>query len=174
MKQPARFKHRRYIGIDPDSKNSGVAVLSVYDEKDEEGNVAQIELFTADFHTAEDFILLSANNEKDSVVAIEKCWATTANWHLPKVCSPNMAAKIGLNTGKCHMVGMLFEEFCKNNKFDHILVEPLKKIWGPSRNNKISHNELMQVLRSMHVRYIGGARTNQEKRDAALIALTRQ
>lgn len=174
MKQQMRFKHKQYIGIDPDSKNSGVAILSVYDVKDEKGNVAQIELFTADFHTAEGLIRLMESHVDDTVVAIEKCWATTANWHLPKVCSPNMAAKIGLNTGKCHMVGMLFEDFCKRNGFNYTLVDPLKKIWGKTRNEKISHNELMQVFRSMHIRYIGGVRTNQEERDAALIALTRQ
>lgn len=167
-----RFSHSSCIGIDPDSSKSGVAVVSVYKERDDEGYDASIYMFTAEFHDLIQF--LRQNDAGDCLVAIEKCWATTANWHLPKACTSNMAAKIGLNTGKCHMVGILLEEYCKKCEVNHVLVEPLRKIWGPYRNNKISHNELMQVLRSMHIRYKGQNRTNQEERDAALIALTRK
>lgn len=172
MQQTSRFKHSQYIGIDPDTSKSGVAVISTYTEKDPEGYAASIRMSTMDFHTLIQF--LRRNDAGDMLVAIEKCWATTANWHLPKACTPNAAAKIGLNTGKCHMVGILLEEYCLKNEVNHALVEPLRKIWGPQRNSKISHGELMQVLRSMHIRYIGPNRTNQEERDAALIALTRR
>ena len=44
------------------------------------------------------------------------------------------------------------------------LIKPLRKIWH-GRDKKITHDELCQITKMINVR-----RTNQEERDAALLA----
>jgi len=84
------------------------------------------------------------------------------------------AAKKHYEVGRCHEIGILLTEFCRHNAMAYEEVFPLEKCWKGT-DRKITHEELMEQFEKLgisvdeaHLR-----RSNQEERDAALIAITR-
>lgn len=142
-------KYKTYIGIDPDIEKSGVAVLDVA--------TRSVRVATLPFFDALDVL---ADNAEGALVCIEAAWETK-NWHyLPSDSRAVVSAK-GLSIGRNQQVGIMFAQWCERAGIAYRLVKPLKKIWQ-GHGRKITQKEINQFMQL--------ARTNQEGRDAALIA----
>lgn len=154
------------IGIDPDVEKSGVAFLDC--------STRMLEVDTLSFADLLDYLLSVKRKaevqQKHVRIIIEAGWLNKAHWHLsPKDTKQSAAAK-GNSAGRNHEVGRKIAEMCEHWQLPYELIKPLAlkvcgvNIWkGP--DGKITHNELS---------YFTGltGRTNQEARDAALIAWT--
>ena len=89
-------------------------------------------------------------------------WKNKAHWHIGKGGSAARSALIGNHTGRNHEVGRKIVEMCRHYGIEVVEQPPLRKMWR-GRDGKITHEELQ------HFTGITG-KTNQETRDAALIA----
>lgn len=146
------------IGIDPDTNRSGVAFLDV--------NNKALKVNTLGFFDLIDYL----KNEKVKnkalgkklLVVVEASWNIKANWHLSQHERKQRAAAKGYDVGRNHEVGRLIVEFCKYAGMEVLEHFPLRKSWKGG-DGKITHEELS---------YFTGiqGRTNQEQRDAALLA----
>lgn len=148
------------VGIDPDVEKSGYAVLNCRDRK-----VSTIDALG--FFQLYSYLTALAErtrlNDARLIVVVEASWMIQANWHVTKSDRRNRAAAKGYDVGRNHQVGMLIVEMCKVNGipvFEHI---PLRKCWA-GKDRKITHEELVQFCP------VEKTRTNQEMRDAALLA----
>ena len=146
---------RIVVGIDPDCKKSGVATIDGY------GN--RIEVRTLDFSTLIDYIV-KLSSEHDVWVYVEAGWKITHNWHTQRNDKPSVAAKKGYSVGRNHETGIKIVEMCRYHGVQVQEVKPLRKIWD-GRDKKITHDGLLMGTK-MNIK----KRTNQEERDAALIA----
>lgn len=146
------------IGIDPDVTKSGVAFLEVSTRK--------LEVSALDFASLLDY-LQSVRRESATaglrvVVAVEAGWLNTAHWHVGDGDSRRTAAAKGNAAGRNHETGRKIVELCRHYGLEVVEQRPLKKMWS-GRDGKITHEELAAFTGLM-------GRTNQEGRDAALIA----
>ena len=148
-------KKTMIVGIDPDTVKSGVAV---YDKE-----TKKLELSCLSFFELQDY--LSNAKKCIKVVKIEAGYLNKKNnWHISK--NIRTASRVGANVGANHEVGKKIVEMCKYLEIDYIECKPLKKTNG----NKVSGVELKRRLIQLGINPIIG-RTNQEMRDAALIAI---
>ena len=144
-----------YIGIDPDTDRSGVAIFS--------NNVMQCAaLAFADMVR----LILQMHKEAEQqgdelIVVVEAGWKNATNWHVSTKDTPWLAAKKGLAVGRNQQVGKCLVELLKAENVQVVEQKPLRKIW---RKGKISHAELAKLVK------LNQKRTNQEMRDAALLA----
>lgn len=155
------------IAIDPDIDGSGVAVFYMSTKLFQAGNMILPKLvdFLKDkkgWCEGEGFSL---------VVVIEASYLVSANWHLSWDDSKNRAAAKGRQVGRNHEIGRQIAEFCKYLEIPYEEKLPLKKCWS-GKDGKISHAELMLLIEGMGLPAWTG-RTNQEMRDAMLLALDR-
>lgn len=139
------------IGIDPDVDKNGVAEI--------DGEVMKV--------SAMKFapLIYYLNNKKsvgDIIVLIEAGWLNQSNWHLYSRMTIHKAAQIGNATGRNHEVGRKIAEMCEYNNIPYKLIKPLKKVWK-GRDGKITAEEFEKFTGLK-------GRTNQEMRDAGLIA----
>lgn len=142
------------IAIDPDCNKSGVAVLCK--------QTKSLELSSKTFPELLDFLQSVKNNYENAIVIVEAGYLIRSNWHLTRFDSKQTAAAKGNSAGRNHEVGRKIVEMLKHYGIEYIEQRPLVKCWnGPDR--KITHKELASFTG------IKG-RTNQEERDAALIA----
>lgn len=149
------------IGIDPDITASGVAVLDVKTE--------EITLMNLNFVELIDYLnRLSALCEKENIsakIVIEYSAGTQHNWHLSNQYeSKRVISAKGYDLGRNHQIEQDIYDFVKEILEMPIRRQPpFKKCWnGPNR--KITHKEIVNIMP------IKDRTTNQEKRDAALIA----
>lgn len=144
-----------YIGIDPDTDRSGVAIFS--------NNVMQCAaLAFADMVG----LILQMHKEAeqkgdDVIVVVEAGWLNKSNWHITYKDNAWLAAAKGIAVGRNQQVGKCLVELLKAEKVQVVEQKPLRKVW---RKGKISHAELSKLVR------LNQKRTNQEMRDAALLA----
>lgn len=149
---------RYFIGIDPDVEASGIAVVD-----------AEKRCFC--WATTRPFPELLEDVERfkryytDFRIVVEASWMTTKNWHLPKTCSLARAAAMGRSVGRNHATGEHFVAWCRHKGVDVVEQPPLRKCWR-GRDGKITHAELAQFVEGLQ------KRTNQEERDAVLLAWT--
>lgn len=146
------------IGIDPDVDKSGIAQL------DNESKQMQV--------SALPFPLLCAYLQKEKasaeqsgksiVVLIEAGWLNHSNWHLIRGMTIQKAAQIGNATGRNHETGRKIAEMCHYFGITYKLIKPLKKMWKGA-DGKITAEEFSRITGCT-------SRTNQEMRDAGLIA----
>lgn len=139
------------IGIDPDVDKSGVATL--------DSATGELRLACMAFPVLTDY--LRGNTE--ARVYIEAGWLERAHHHVGWGDSGALAARKGNAVGRNHEVGRLIAEMCAHYGIRHECVRPLRKMWR-GRDRKITHEEFCRVTG-----YKSG-RTNQEERDAGLIA----
>lgn len=146
------------IGIDPDAEKSGVAIL----ERDTRTLTLKTLAF-ADLLECLQYQQRKATvKEQRLVVVIEAGWLNAGNWHIHYSSSLQKAAAIGRSTGMNHQTGILLAEICKFWGMAYETPKPLLKCWK-GKDRKITHEELASFTG------ITG-RTNQEERDAALLA----
>ena len=153
-------KPKIIVAIDPDVEKNGVA--TVFPE------IRELQVQTLPFAQTMDYLLELSNRYeaegKPFKVIIEAGWQYRTNWHLDWRDSKEKAAAKGNNAGRNEQVSRLLGEMCEHWKIPYEFVKPLKKIWQ-GRDRKITAEELEQVTGKM-------IRTNQEGRDAALLAWT--
>lgn len=151
-------KYDNIIAIDPDVDKSGVAYLKTA--------TRQLEVSCLTFPTLLDY-LQHAKKERDEaketlIIVVEAGWLIKSNWHLKGKDNKRIASAKGNSAGRNHEVGRKIVEMCKHYGLEVVEKYPLKKNWKGSEG-KITHEEL---------KYFTGltGMTNQESRDAALIA----
>jgi hypothetical protein len=146
------------IAIDPDVDKSGFAILLPQTRVLEVGTKTFPELMTALQNAKQN---ATAQN-KTLVAVVEAGWLNSSNWHVKDASGAKKAAKIGNNTGRNHEVGRKIIEMSRSYGIETIEQRPLVKIWK-GKDRKITHKELAAFTGMM-------GKTNQESRDAALIA----
>lgn len=154
------------IGIDPDVDKNGVAFLNCTTKK--------LKIMAYKFADTLDYLRRVKREAEVTnthfMVVIEAGWLNKAHWHLTAKDTKQMAAAKGNYVGRNHETGRKLAEMCEYFNIPHKLQKPLAlksggmHLWN-SKDGKITHEELVNFTG-----YSG--RTNQEGRDAALIAWT--
>lgn len=152
------------IGIDPDVDKSGVAFLDCGSRK--------LQILNLRFPDLLDYLQYAKRtaevSQRNLRVIIEAGWLNKAHWHIYPRDSKQSAAAKGNSAGRNHEVGRKIAEMCEHWQIPHELMKPLAlKIGGANiwqgRDGKITAEELAAFTGVT-------GRTNQEGRDAALIA----
>lgn len=146
------------LGIDPDITRSGFAIIDQINRK--------IQLMSLTFQEALQWFEEHCNQTKEYTIIVEKSWQTAHNFHLNGKQNYVVASKIGYYIGMNHQAGKHIVEIAKYYGYDVVEKAPLRKVW---KRGKITHDEMDLVLR--HVDIIPPRRTNQEERDAAMLAM---
>ena len=146
------------IAIDPDVEKNGVAYLNCENKN--------LEISTLSFPELLDYLRYvqrcAETTQKHLVVVVEAGYMNKGNWHLnPKDTKAAAAAK-GNHAGRNHETARKIDEMCKHWQMEVKEVKPLEKCWK-GKDRKITHEELARFTGVM-------GRTNQEGRDAALLA----
>lgn len=147
------------IGIDPDVDKSGVAVLSTNLRK----VYVDAKCFPDLLESLQSDVRLYNATFRNYVVVVEASWMIRGNWHLTERGRKQYAAATGYKVGCNHQVGKLIVEMCKHYEIPVVEHIPLRKCWS-GKDGKITHEELIQFCP------VDKTRTNQEMRDAALLA----
>ena len=148
-----------FIGIDPDVDKNGVAIV----EK-ESRHLECAALTFADTLGYLQWVAKRATETEATVkVYVEAGWLNRTNWHLSKWDNRGQVVAKGVSQGRNEQVSRLLGEMCQSYGLDWIHIKPLRKIWK-GKDRKITHDELCAITGMVY------GRTNQEMRDAALIA----
>ena len=146
------------IGIDPDVNKSGVGVVS--------GNGKEVQVDSMVFPELLQFLQGEAYTASvtgvKKVVVVEASWKISTNWHTGRGDSIRTAARKGKDAGRCHEVGRKIVECAQYYGLEVVERLPLKKIWK-GKDGKITDAEIKAFMPIQ-------GRTNQEERDAALLA----
>ena len=145
------------IYIDPDCDRSGIAIVKGMSDL----TILNLALFDLFDYLNKYYIMIDC-------VYIEASWLISNNWTSKGKVNERGKAKIDNGVGKNHAYGEVIEKMCKYLELNYKLVKPLKKAWKGS-NGKITHVELISLLKGKFNHNI--TRTNQESRDAVLLAI---
>ena len=163
--RPFRTAADYVIGIDPDAEQSGIALLV--------RQTGALTLQTLPFPELLDYIKLLSDRakmiEKKSLcVVVEAGWMNdTANFH--GYHHDNRGEKIARDVGRNNETGRKIAEMCRHWAIPTAEVPPLPlrigkfNLWSGPRG-KITHDEFCTLTGCRQ------GRTNQEERDAALLA----
>lgn len=149
---------RTIIGIDPDCGKSGVCTLRLESKA--------MHLQTLTFPALLDYLLsirsaYAIQREQRFIVVVEAGWLVNkSNYH---AYQGRRAEKISKDVGANHETGRKIIEMCRHYGIKVVEQHPLKKYWR-GKDGKITHEEIIAFTT------ISDNRTNQEQRDAALIA----
>ncbi|MDD6211289.1 MAG: hypothetical protein PUB21_11875 [Bacteroidales bacterium] len=151
------MKYDYLIGIDPDVKSSGIAQLEVSSRR--------LHLDTQPFPQLIDTIVSLSksiiNSRQTLLVIVEAGWLNEKScFHAAK---GKGAERIAKNVGANHQTGRLIIEMLRYHQIPVEEIKPLQKHWKGTEG-KITHEEL-SYFTGIKVK-----RSNQEQRDAALIA----
>lgn len=140
------------FAIDADTDKSGFAILDTIERRLHE--VGKLDFFS----------LLSRMHlyRENTLFVIEKNWETTKNFHYAQ--SVAVATKIANNTGRNQQTAILLAEYCKSRRLTYYLQKPLCRVW---QKGKISAEELKKCFDGYDI----PTRTNQDERDAILLAI---
>lgn len=147
------------IGIDPDCEKSGLAVYLPYNSQMLIGSYLFAELLDH---------IRSWTINHTIVCVVEAGWKNQSNWHLTN-CNKRQAAAIGNAVGRNHETGRKIVEMLRHYGIEVIEQPPYVKTWR-GRDRKITHAEITELLNNNGIRYTF-SRSNQEERDAILLAL---
>lgn len=156
------------IGIDPDSKASGCAILDL--EKRE------LTLSTQPFFLLTDLLDNFRTSEtvlkRKILVVLENAYGTTHNWHYSPKDTRGTIAKKGYSIGLCAQTYNLLLSYTMQKGLDYIEQSPLVKLWRGT-DRKITHEELVSYCKRNRITLhaTNQMRSNQEERDAALLAI---
>ena len=151
------MKYDIVIGIDPDIDKSGVAYLNV--------NNRTLEVSTLSFAQVVEYFNHVVEQKKAGqsvIVVVEASWMVKSNWHLKFGSRKEYAAATGYKVGQNHQTGKLICEMARAIGLEVLEHAPLRKCWK-GKDGKITADELQQITGLI-------GRTNQESRDAALLA----
>lgn len=161
QKEPSeRLDHRRYyVGIDPDVDKSGLVLI------DRQGRCI-LHAEALDFPSAIGYLRsLKQEHAQDplSLLVVIEDSDISANWHYNSLDSKGTCAAKGRSVGMCHATARHLRECCENIGLPVLMQQPLRKLWR-GKDGKITHKEAALFMSGLP------ARTNQEVRDAALLA----
>lgn len=155
------------IAIDPDVTKSGIAILNV--------PTREVKLLSLKFPETIEFLFehIAAHEPNEPLaVCIEAGWLNKPNFHIYSHDRPAVAAAKGRSVGRNEQVSRCLIEYSQwlADKQNTTLItvhaiKPLEKHWY-GKDKKITHEELAYFVQGLPTR------TNQEERDAALIAWT--
>lgn len=156
MNCPSKFDN--VIGIDPDKVKSGVACLKP--------STRQMELSNFSFPMLLEYLQYAKRKSEELneslVVVVEAGWLNAKScFH---VAQGKQAEKIAKDVGANHETGRKIIEMCEHYGINVVAKAPLAKCWN-GKDKKITHEELASFTGIM-------GRTNQDARDAALLAWT--
>lgn len=148
------------VGIDPDIKASGVALL------DEDARI--IKLYKMPIYSLFNWCRWIAETTHDKQVRyiVELDRQTTYNWHVNPRDNCRVAKQKGFWQGSNHQLAIDIVDLLRESDLDVTEQAPLRKCWT-GKDRKITHQE----LRSIEGITWNKAVENQEERDAALLAL---
>ena len=164
------------IGIDPDIERNGVACIRRSRRELEVACLTfpeTLEFIKTKFREWDEFNRLTA--PASFMVYVEAGWLNKGNWHVTESrngkSSPSAwAAAVGKHDGECSAVSKKLLECLEYYNIPCSPIKPLRKCWK-GRDRKITHDELLKELEIYKVGHKLGGRSNQEVRDAALVAL---
>lgn len=144
------------IGIDPDIKKSGMATFYK----------GELLVETLPFPELIEKLYMLSTLPDDVLVVVEAGWLNEkSNFHGQH---SGKAERIAKNVGSNHQTGRHIVEMAKHFGLEVIEHKPLNKEWkGPG--GKITQDELNYTLQQNGIPEI--ARSNQDARDAALLAI---
>lgn len=148
------------VAIDPDVDKSGVAILDT--------SYHRLSLMSLSFPELVEY-LMGLQGSNATTVCVEAGWMINSNWHIKRYDSKQSACAKGNSTGRNHEVGRKMVELCEYWKIPCKTIKPLRKYWR-GRDGKITHDEIKRVVASYGIE--PPKRTNQEERDAILLALS--
>lgn len=161
-KNPKQYE--TIIGIDPDAEKNGIATLNPKTRK--------LTATAMSFADTLDYLRYKQHQAQTTntkmIVVIEAGWLNKAHWHIGYRDSQQAAAAKGNAVGRNHETGRKLAEMCQHWEIDYQLVKPLAltiggvHLWN-GKDGKITAEELKAMTGLT-------GRTNQEARDAALIA----
>lgn len=161
---PTKAKPQIIYAIDPDADKSGIAKLTV--------STRRLDAVTMTFPELIDYfrtIMREAEvTNQPYLIVIEAGWLIKTHWHLGKGDSQQYAAAKGNAVGRNHETGRKLAEMCAHWNMPYKLIKPLPlkigraNLWS-GKDGKITAAELAEITGFSH-------RSNQESRDAALIA----
>ena len=160
------------IGIDPDTKASGWACIDLSDHTVHLETLTFMDilaLLTEWRREVDDHYLDEAYSYR---FVVEDIWKVAHNWHVSPRDNRLTISKKGYHIGRCSMVGQLIYEAIGAHFFPRIAQPPLRKVWR-GIDGKISHDELLELCEK-HDLILPPSKqkqTNQEERDALLLAL---
>lgn len=155
-----------YVGIDPDIDKSGYAILD-----QEARSIALAALpFPEIIENLKEHKKIAEESGKKLLLIVEASWkAGKTNWHTTKYDTTRTAAAKGYSVGQNHQTGILICEMARKMGIETEEQPPLRKIWK-GKDGKITQDELQKLFNTYGIHPVKG-RTNQEMRDAALMAL---
>lgn len=151
-------EYKIIIGIDPDVDKSGVAVYQ------EELDTIKISSITFAQIVSVFACIADYSNASDYLVVVEASWLNKSNWHLSSSDTKRSACAKGVSVGRNMQVGKCLVEVARELGLNVVEQKPLLKRWR-GKDGKITHEELCNLIQ------IHKSRTNQEERDACLLAL---
>lgn len=161
-----REKYDIIIGIDPDCGRSGVAVLDM--------GTREMQVHAMTFPELVQYLTCVAADCVEGMrilVVVEASWNTEANWHGGgRNRGRAYSASLGYDVGRNHETGRKISEMAQAYGLEVDERRPLRKCWK-GKDGKITHWELVSLLDGSGVRHSLGGRSNQEERDATLLAL---
>lgn len=160
------------VGIDPDTKASGWAVIDLSDRTVHLETLPFMDilsLLTEWRREVDDHYLDEAYSYR---FVVEDIWKVAHNWHVSPRDNLLTISKKGYHLGRCSMVGQLIYEAIGAHFFPRIAQPPLRKVWR-GIDGKISHSELLYLCEKHDLKLPPSKQkqTNQEERDALLLAL---
>lgn len=172
MRRQANEPHTFLIGIDPDTKASGWAVIDLSDRTVHLETLPFMDilaLLTEWRREVDDHYLDESYSYR---FVVEDIWTVAHNWHVSARDNRQTISKKGYHIGRCSMVGQLIYEAIGAHFFPRIAQPPLRKVWRGA-DGKITHPELLELCEK-HDLILPPSKlkqTNQEERDALLLAL---
>ena len=146
--------YRYYVGVDPDTEKSGVAVWDKYEQQ-------FIFILSIDFWTLIEFLKsgylpkigqMESWSQTNFHVTIDAGWLIKkTNFHQKQ--GPRIREKMSMAIGRNHQVGINLMEYCMRYGLNYTLHEPSGKIPAPTFK-KITNWQ---------------NQTNQDSRDAAML-----
>ena len=172
MRRQANEPRTLLVGIDPDTKASGWAVIDLSDRTVHLETLPFMDilsLLTEWRREVDDHYLDEAYSYR---FVVEDIWRVAHNWHVSPRDNRLTISKKGYHIGRCSMVGQLIYEAIGAHFFPRIAQPPLRKVWR-GVDGKISHPELLELCEKHDLKLplSKQKQTNQEERDALLLAM---
>ena len=172
MRRKANEPRTLLVGIDPDTKASGWAVIDLSDRTVHLETLPFMDILailTEWRREVDDHYLDEAYSYR---FVVEDIWRVAHNWHVSPRDNRLTISKKGYHIGRCSMVGQLIYEAIGAHFFPRIAQPPLRKVWRGA-DGKITHPELLELCEK-HDLILPPSKqkqTNQEEHDALLLAL---
>lgn len=162
----SKLPYKQIIAIDPDVGQSGVAIYRT--DVDGFSEITTMTFPQLVEHLRLEGAFLQPSGEFSTLVVVEAGYLVNTNWHTKAGRSSKQSARIGRDQGRNNEVARKIVEMARHYGLPTIEARPLRK-YGSGEERKATHIDVCK--RSKSFASVKGARSNQEERDASLIAL---